>query len=191
MKRRINGRNGRGTLHVIAGLLVASAFVRIGGNAGPALANEPTESEAASTVSSTNSVPETDALLAAFQQREARLVEREAQLRDRMQALRVAETEIEEKLEALRDAELALSATIAQAETAAVTDLPQLATVYQNMKPKEAAALFEEMPPQFAAGFLGMMRPEAAALIMTELTPQTAYSFSVVLAGRNANVPTR
>lgn len=191
MTRRIIRRNGRGTLHIIAGLLVASAFVRVGGHAGPALANEPTGNEPASTVTTASAAPETDALLAAFQQREARLAEREGQLRDRMQALRVAEAEIGEKLLALRDAEAALSATIAQAETAAATDLTQLATVYQNMKPKEAAALFEEMPPEFAAGFLGMMRPEAAALIMTELTPQTAYSFSVVLAGRNANVPTR
>jgi len=33
------------------------------------------------------------------------------------------------------------------------------------------------------------MRPEAAAAIMAGLTPQAAHTFSVVLAGRNANVP--
>ena len=87
-------------------------------------------------------------------------------------------------------AEEALAATIAMADEAAATDLDQLTNVYENMKPKEAAALFEEMPPEFAAGFLGMMRPDAAALIMTQLEPEVAYSFSVVLAGRNANVPT-
>ena len=57
------------------------------------------------------------------------------------------------------------------------------------MKPKDAAALFEEMSPEFAAGFLGLMRADAAALIMTGLEPTTAYSISVILAGRNANVP--
>lgn len=180
---------GRGTLHLIAGLLIASAIVRISAQAGPALAqgtdapDEP-EMDAPPAV-------ETDALLAAFQAREARLVAQETQLRDRLQALRVAEVEIEEKLQALRAAEEALSATIALAETASETDLAQLTTVYENMKPKDAAALFEEMTPRFAAGFLGLMRPDAAAQIMTELEPETAYSFSVVLAGRNANVPTQ
>jgi flagellar motility protein MotE (MotC chaperone) len=34
------------------------------------------------------------------------------------------------------------------------------------------------------------MRPDAAAGIMAGLQPQTAYTISVVLAGRNAKVPT-
>jgi flagellar motility protein MotE (MotC chaperone) len=180
---------GRGTLHIIAGLLIASAVVRLGAQAGPAIA-EGTADMSQPIIQPAPPV-ETDALLAAFQIREARLTEREAQLHDRLQALRVAELEIEEKLQALRAAEATLSATIAMADSASETDLALLTTVYENMKPKDAAALFEEMTPRFAAGFLGMMRPDAAAQIMTELEPQTAYSFSVVLAGRNANAPTQ
>jgi flagellar motility protein MotE (MotC chaperone) len=57
------------------------------------------------------------------------------------------------------------------------------------MKPKDAAALFEEMDPGFAAGFLGRMRAVAAASVMAGLSPQTAYSVSVIMAGRNANAP--
>ena len=93
-------------------------------------------------------------------------------------------------MRALEEAEGILNATIAMAESASQTDVAQLTTVYENMKPKEAAALFEEMSPEFAAGFLGLMRPDVAAAIMTRLAPATAYSFSVVLAGRNANAPT-
>ncbi len=185
---KVRHRGRRGTLHIISGLLIASAVVRLSAQAGPALAND-TEIEPAVTAMALEET-NTDALLAAFRDREARLAEREAQLQDRMQALRVAEVEIAERLEELVAAEQALAATIAAADSASLTDLEQLTTVYENMKPKEAAALFEEMPPQFAAGFLGMMRPDAAALIMTQLAPETAYSFSVVLAGRNANVPT-
>lgn len=189
MTRQVKRTRGRGTLHLIGGLLIASAIVRVGAQAGPALAQG--SATAAEPVIEQETLVETDALLAAFQAREARLVTQEALLRDRLQALHVAEVEIEEKLQALRAAEEALSATIALADSASETDLAQLTTVYENMKPKDAAALFEEMMPQFAAGFLGMMRPEAAALIMTELEPETAYSFSVVLAGRNANAPTQ
>lgn len=188
MTRRLRRKKGRGTLHVVTALLVASAFVRIGAEAGPAMANQTDDESQEVAVVSTET--DTDALLSAFQAREERLAAREEQLRDRIETLRTAEAEIEEKLQALISAETQLSATIALADTAAETDLAQLTTVYENMKPKEAAALFSEMSPQFAAGFLGMMRPDAAALIMTELDPAVAYSFSVVLAGRNADVPT-
>lgn len=190
MTKRQQRRKGRGTLHIVAGLLVASAVVRIGVQTGPALAEQSSAAEQAHTAQP-DDPGQAVTLLSALQEREDRLATREAQFRDRMQALQLAEIEIEDKLQALLAAEAALSATIALADSAAETDLAQLTTVYENMKPKEAAALFEEMPPPFAAGFLGMMRPDAAALIMTELEPETAYSFSVVLAGRNATVPTQ
>ncbi|MDX8352882.1 MotE family protein [Cognatiyoonia sp. IB215182] len=188
MKKPIRPVRSRGTLHILASFLIASAVIRLAAEAGPALAQDASMTSEPAEV--TAPAVETSRLLAALQEREARLITREGQLRDRLQALEIAEAEIVEKLEALRAAEMALSATISQAETASQTDIGQLTTVYENMKPKEAAALFEEMTPQFAAGFLGMMRPDAAALIMTELEPETAYSFSVVLAGRNANTPT-
>ena len=190
MTKEIRRKKGRGTLHIVAMLLMGSAVLRIAAGPLPAVAEE-TMAGSITEVPAATTDGETDALIAAFQMREARVAEREAQLRDRMQALRLAEIEIEDKMQALVAAETALSATIAQADTAAETDLAQLTTVYENMKPKEAAELFAEMPPQFAAGFLGMMRPDAAAAIMTQLEPEVAYSFSVVLAGRNANVPTQ
>lgn len=190
MTRKPQRPAGKGTLHIISGLLIASAVVRVGAHAGPALAAEDTLNTE-TTLPAPQPQAEAGSLLAALQDREARLDERESQIRNRIQALHVAEVEIEEKLQALVVAEENLRATIALADSAAETDLARLTTVYENMKPKEAAALFAEMPPQFAAGFLGMMRPDAAAMIMTELEPETAYSFSVVLAGRNANVPTQ
>jgi len=197
-------RRGRGALHMIAGLLVISAMVRIG-TVGAAMAEasdqthsepEPVETHAADAhdVEPTNAElgdQDTSALLVAFQQREARLAAREAQLIDRLQALRIAEAEFARQIVALEEAEKALSATIALADVAAEADLGQLVEVYENMKPKDAAELFQQMSPQFAAGFLGMMNPESAAQIMTLVPPDVSYSISVVLAGRNANVPTQ
>ncbi len=189
MTRRTPRRRNRGTLHILASLLMLSAVFRAGAHIDPAFAQDATPSEPGLAVAAPALQPAE--LLAAFQEREARLAEREGQLRDRLQALRVAEAEIAEKMLSLRAAEESLNATIARAETASSSDLDLLRAVYENMKPQDAAALFVEMPPPFAAGFLGMMRPEASALIMAELPPEIAYSFSVVLAGRNANAPTQ
>ena len=95
------------------------------------------------------------------------------------------------EVQAVREAaEAKLASTLALADNAAENDLARMTSVYENMKPKEAAALFEEMSPDFAAGFLGRMRPDAAAAIMAGLSAPTAYTVSVVLAGRNASAPT-
>jgi flagellar motility protein MotE (MotC chaperone) len=180
-------RRKPGPLVILACLLILSAILRAGAQTSLAFA-QVVDSAPTAPAMAAGDRP-TAELLAAFQAREERLIAREGQLRDRLQALRVAEVEIAEKLQAMRLAEEALNATIARAETASVDDLDLLRAVYENMKPKEAAALFAQMPSAFAAGFLALMQAESAAAIMAELPPETAYSFSVVLAGRNANAP--
>ncbi len=190
----IRRRSPARVLPVVALLMFSSVVLRVLVGADSAMANTPDEQpepDAAAPVAEPAQTADTSALLVAFQTREQRLVEREAKLVDRLQALSVVEQEVAQQLAALELAEKKLAATIAQAETASSVDLQRLATVYENMPAKDAAALFAEMPAGFAAGFLGMMEPLASAKIMSALPPEKAYSFSVVLAGRNANTPTQ
>lgn len=189
-------RTGRGSVLLIAGLLFASAALRIGVGAGQAVATEsPFAEQAAATDSPTTETAEHGdlsaygELLTAFQRREAELLEKERQYEIHKKALAVADTEIERRLVALETAENNLRDMLALASTAAEDDLARLTAVYENMKPKDAAKLFEEMEPAFAAGFLGRMKPAAAAGIMAGLSPEAAYTVSVILAGRNAEVP--
>ena len=107
----------------------------------------------------------------------------------RSKALSVIDEEITKRLTALEQAEVELRGTLALADNAAENDLARLTSVYENMKPKDAAALFGAMEPDFAAGFLGRMRPDAAAAVLAGLSPDAAYSISVILASRNANAP--
>jgi flagellar motility protein MotE (MotC chaperone) len=198
-------KNRSSTLMILSTLLVASAVLRIGGEAGPAFAKtaqaaeEMPEKEAEKSdmpsgmseaaVAATPSAQGLQMLMEELKQRETRLQAEEERVLARARALEVAEQAIDDKLEALNTAEIRLRETIALADGAAEGDLSQLTAVYERMKPKEAAALFEAMDPQFAAGFLGRMKPDVAAGILAKLTPQSAYSISVILAGRNAEVP--
>jgi len=190
--RRVR-RPGRGTLALIAGLLITSAVVRIGNEAGQAFAREAEVLETADAMLAAEQVceapQEVDEVLMVLREREARLDKRDLDIRKRMQALAVADTEIERRMTELVAAEEKLRGTLALANSAAEDDLVRLTAVYENMKPKQAAALFETMDPDFAAGFLGRMRAEAAAGVMAGLSPEAAYTISVVLAGRNAEVP--
>jgi len=178
---------------VLAGLMILSGLVRLTGGVGLALAEEsaPLIVDERSAAAAGIAGQSTSDLLAAFQDRDARLAAREAALEDRAQALNVAEAEIREQLAALAEAEASLSALLALSESAAEDDLVRLTAVYENMKPADAAAIFAAMDTAFGAGFLGRMRPEAAAAILGNLDPAVAYEISVILAGRNSAAPTR
>ena len=198
-KAKKGARAKSGTLMMIAILLMGSAVVRLGIEAGPAIAREVASLQQDDDAGhadkgemrgeSMPSSAELQEMLAAFKEREAALTAREAEIEDRMKALEIADQAIEKKLAALQDAEEKLKSTLALADGATEADVARLTTVYEQMKPKESAALFEEMDPAFAAGFLARMRPEAAAGIMAGLSPEAAYTISVVLAGRNGAVP--
>nr|WP_089898705.1 hypothetical protein [Loktanella fryxellensis] len=182
----------KGALHVIGALLILSGLLRAG-IAGQAFAEPAVLDAQVSEDTATDgdaSLPDNPALLAAIQARESRIADRERQIEERMIALRVAEEEAAERVAALTAAEVSLASTIALADVAAETDIQKLVAVYENMKPKEAASLFSQMTPDFAAGFLALMQPPIAAQILAQVSPETAYSISVVLAGRNADVPT-
>jgi len=185
--RKARRRIGRGSLVLVAALFAGSAALRFGDGIGHAfaVASEPPASAAQSCTSDAGAL----ALLKEVQAREQKVSERERLIADRSQAINLAEKRINERLVQLEAAEQKLSQTVAIADKAADADVARLVTVYENMKPKDAAPLFAAMAPDFAAGFIARMRPDASAAIMAQLDPRDAYSISVIMAGRNAGAP--
>lgn len=187
---------GKGTVVILVLLFMTSASLRIATSATEVMAEARTglkpEGTSPATPDASKDVPSNEqlsALLMAFERREAEIRQKELDIEQRMMALSVADEKISIKLEELEQAESKLRDTLALASTAAEDDLARLTTVYENMKPKTAAALFEEMAPDFAAGFIARMRPDVSASIMAGMNPQAAYTISTILAGRNANIP--
>ncbi len=193
--RLIPAKKSAGSILLISSLLIGSALLRVVSGATQAVATEsPFESTDVDNADRETSNPDMGRdqfaeMLAAFQQRELRIAENERTIDTRLKALAIADGEIERRLAALKEAEESLRSVLALADTAAEDDLARLTSVYESMKPKDAAPLFEQMDPKFAAGFLSRMKPEAAAGVMAGLSPEAAYTISVILAGRNANVP--
>lgn len=192
-KRRRAWRQ-RVALPIIALVLAASAGVRLATGTGAAIAREVeamvphSDSPGQLGLGGTQCQPDPEIapILERLLAREAEVAAAEARISERERALSAAEQRIGERLDALKSAEDSLSATMARSNTASETDLVQLTTVYETMKPKEAIPLFEAMEPEFAAGFLGRMRADAAAAVLAGMQPEKAYAVSVILAGRNA-----
>lgn len=185
-----------GALLIIAVCFLGSGALRIS-DVGPAIAQEiadmarsDMEPQAVAALGQCPPQLEPASLLAAIRERDQQLNEREQRLIDREQVLRVATIKIEDQLQELADAEERLAATVAIVDSAAENDVQRLTSVYENMKPKNAASIFETMDINFAAGFLMRMRPDAAAAVMSNLSSEAAYSISVVMAGRNVGAPT-
>ena len=191
--------SGASSLTLITILFMSSAVIRVAFSADSAFAQS-TQGDSAAKVEPINLKPENSNqlsvsdersrlknLLELLQEKQAKLDEREKVQETRQKALDDAAIKINDRLAQITDAENKLLDTLALSNSAAEDDLARLTTVYENMKPKDAAALFEAMKPEFAAGFVGRMRPDAAADIMAGLKPEFAYSISVILAGRNAN----
>ncbi|MBW6505377.1 MAG: hypothetical protein K0B00_01360 [Rhodobacteraceae bacterium] len=186
--RRARRRGRPRALWVIIVLLASSGVIRVSETAGQAFAvsGAPTAPAPAAIC---EPPPDSAALLTALRSRETALAKREEALASRAQTITLAQTQLELKLAELIAAEDRLAATLAIADGATESDVTRLVTLYENMKPKEAAALFSEMAPEFAAGFLSRMRPDAAAQVLAGLDPKAAYAISVLIAGRNANAP--
>ncbi|SOC06843.1 MotE family protein [Rhodobacter maris] len=189
--RKARRRLGRGSLVLIATLFATSGMIRFGSGIAEAFATGSESAHSAEPSAGADCVTEPGVLmmLQEVQAREQKLAEREQLLTDRSQAIGLAEKRIEQRLASLVEAEQNLAKTVTIADEAADKDVSRLVTVYENMKPKEAAPLFSAMAPDFAAGFLSRMRPDASAAVMSALDPQVAYSISVIMAGRNAGAP--
>lgn len=170
----------------IAVILLASATIRVGLEAGAAFAaNRPTIGRAS------------DALVCAptpieisnrLDERERLVADQEAALDARKMKLDQAEIMLDLRMKELKAEQEKLNRMTAYADEAAEKDISKLTDIYQAMRPKDASTLFNGMDPEFAAGFLGRMRPAEAAAILAGMEPNRAYALSAMLAGRNAEV---
>jgi flagellar motility protein MotE (MotC chaperone) len=121
-------------------------------------------------------------LLQAIRERRRQLDVREAGLAERRRMLEVIERRASELLRELQETRDTLEATLATADKEAAAQLTRLVTIYEGMKPKEAARIFEAMPAEVAAGFVRRMREAKSALIMAHLDANHAYAITLSIA---------
>lgn len=189
----MNGREKQriSPLSIVVGVLIAAVIMKLNSqNLAVYAQDEITADDRAATVLELPfSATGLERILDAFRVREADLTAAEAQLDQRRASLVQAQRDIESRISELQQIEKSLEATLALSNIGAEDDINQLASVYENMKPEDAAKVFSIMTPNFAAGFLGRMQPDAAAAILADLDPEVGHTISVVFAGRNAKDP--
>ena len=104
----------------------------------------------------------------------------------REQTLATLEVKLSAQMTQIEAANTALEERIAVMKNLANDDISHLVKMYQAMKPKQAAEIFNSMDPAFAAGFLREMSGERAGFIMANMDSRKSYAISVIMASKNA-----
>lgn len=116
---------------------------------------------------------------------DAAALRRQRALELREQAARATEARIQAELEGKRGKPGAAGGEAPPAEDAQYDDL---ARIYQAMKPKAAAVVFEQLDMEVQMKVAQRMRERSTAMIMAAMTPRGAAALSMALARKSAVV---
>lgn len=126
------------------------------------------------------------ALLERLSERRQELEQRARELDVRETLLREAEKRIETRTGELKDIESRISAASEKKEEADKARLKSLVTMYENMKAKEAARIFDRLDIKLATEVANLINPRRMSDIMAQMNPEAAERLTVELANRGA-----
>jgi flagellar motility protein MotE (MotC chaperone) len=128
--------------------------------------------------------PAERALLERLSERRRDLEKRQSELDMRDTLIKAAEKKLDERLNELKDAEARIVAATQQKEEVELQRLKNLVTMYENMKAKEAAKIFERLEIKLATEVARLIQPRRMSDILAQMTPESAQKLTVELASR-------
>ena len=116
------------------------------------------------------------------------LSERRDQLDQRAKALdthealiRVAEQRVDQKIKEMETLRTQLQTMVNQVNATQQAQAENLVKIYETMKPKEAARIFETLEMPILMGVVQKMKPQRTAAVMAEMAPEKAKEITVAL----------
>lgn len=125
------------------------------------------------------------AILERLQERREELDKRARELDIRESLIQAAEKRMDGKLAELKQTEQRIAAVTQQKDSAQAAQFKGLVTMYENMKPRDAAKIFDRMEPNVLIDIASKIEPRHMADIMAQMTPDTAQRLTVELANRS------
>lgn len=110
-------------------------------------------------------------------------IARELQVRDTL--LQAKEKRIEEKVRELKEVEAKIVAATRKKDEMEDARLKGLVTMYESMKAKDAARIFERLDIALATEVAQQISPRRMSEIMAQMSPQAAERLTVELANRS------
>lgn len=123
-------------------------------------------------------------LLQELSERRKDLDKRADELEMREQVLKIAETRVDEKLSKLKALETEIKALFKVQEEKENAQIDSLVKVYETMKPKDAARIFDTLGLDILIQVTERMSERKIAPIMASMSPEAAKALTVELATR-------
>ncbi|WP_417309560.1 MotE family protein [Devosia sp.] len=130
--------------------------------------------------------PEADSteatLLKRLGERREELDAREAEIDIRMSLLDAAEKRIEQRTQALESLEARINALVDQKKAEEQEQFLAVVSMYETMKPKEAAAIFDKLEMDVMLRVAAAMNPRKMAPVLARMNPDRAKDLTAALA---------
>ncbi len=123
-------------------------------------------------------------VLQQLSKRRTELDARARQLDEREALVSAAEQRMDQKMAELKAMQSTLQDLLKQRSTAEETQLQSLVKIYENMKPKAAAGVFEELDMDILLEVVSRMKERKVAPILALMTPTRAKELTFELAQR-------
>jgi flagellar motility protein MotE (MotC chaperone) len=112
------------------------------------------------------------------------LEKRERAIALREGLLKAAEKRVEQKISQLRQIQIAIKADLETSQKRRTARFNKLIKIYSNMKPKDAARVFDEMPLPILLDLVGGMKEGNSAPILAKMNSAKARQVTTGLAAR-------
>ncbi len=124
-------------------------------------------------------------ILQSLRNRREELAAREESLQLRENLIAAAEERLEGRISQLEALEARLQAAAEAELDARKEEMQGLVTMYETMKPKEAARIFDRLPMDVLLDVVNAMNPRKMAAVMARMSPESAQRLTGELARSN------
>lgn len=123
-------------------------------------------------------------VLEKLRERRAVIDARERDVERREEMLRAAESQIDRKVAEMKTLQSTIEGLLRQYNDQEDNKMRSLVKIYENMKPKEAAKIFEQLDMSILLEVVERMKEQKVAPIMAEMDPMKAKGVTAELAQR-------
>ncbi len=113
----------------------------------------------------------------------AYLDKREAEIMEQERLLETSDRRIREQVAKLKLIKEEIVESAKLADSTINRESKRVISIYEKMKPKDAANIFNEMLPDVAAELLRTMKEDQSSQILSKMNPKNAYDVTLSLAG--------
>ncbi len=128
------------------------------------------------------------AVLESLQQRRQELESRAREMEVRDSLLKAAEKRIEQRLQELKETEARITGAANKKDEAEIAKFKSLVSMYESMKAKDAAKIFDRLNMRVLMEVVNVMNPRRMSDILGQMTPEVAERLTIEIANRSGAV---